>query len=273
MMLSLSILAPSIGAILLGFYPVSHKINKKRPNLGLFIITLLSSLISLVASLKAVIDRNSTLHTLKPKEIWFPNMGEWLQWSFQLDGLNLSLYLLTTFLFPLSIYFSYNSFQTHLDQGQSPHREKLFWASLLILETSIIGVFLASNLIAFYIFWELILIPMALLIGIWGGQDRKYATIKFFIYTFGGSVFFLLGIIALAVHLPETTDKQITFELGSILAQNVSGLDHDLRRLIFWAFIISFLIKIPAFPFHTWLPPRSYRGPDSWLDHIGWGLA
>ena len=263
MMLSLSILAPVMGAFILALYPSSPlKENEKRPRPGLFMITFFSSLISLLASLKTAIDRNSMLGILKPKEVWFQEMSSWLQWSFQLDGLNLSLYLLTTFLFPLSIYFSYNSFKTDLEQGQSPQREKLFWISLLILESSVIGVFLASNLLAFYIFWELMLIPMVLLIGIWGGKNRRYATIKFFIYTFGGSVFLILGIIVLAVYLHGVTGKEaVSFEFGSILTQNVSKLDIHLRRFIFWAFILSFLIKIPAFPFHTWLPHAHTEAP------------
>ena len=256
-MLSLSILAPLLGGLIIGLMPASSK--EKKPSASLFWVALSASLVSLLASLILAANFNSGLSSFQFKENWLTGHGSWLQWSFALDNLNLSLYLLTTFLFPIGIYFSYSSFIMSAESSQRPvSREKLFWISLLILETSVIGVFLAVNLIAFYVFWELMLIPMVLLIGIWGGEDRKHASIKFFIYTFAGSVFLILGIIAIAIY---TSTGSINFEVQHIIHANIHTLDIEARRLIFWSFIVSFLIKIPAFPFHTWLPHAHTQAP------------
>ena len=256
-MLSLSILVPLLGGLIIGLMPISPQ--DKKPSASLFWVAFSASLIALFASLILAADFNSGLSSFQFKETWFIGHGAWLQWSFALDNLNLSLYLLTTLLFPIGIYFSYSSFIMSGDSSrQTVSREKLFWISLLILETSVIGVFLAVNLIAFYVFWELMLIPMVLLIGIWGGEDRKHASIKFFIYTFAGSVFLILGIIAIAIY---TSTGNVNFEIQHIIHANIHTLDIEARRLIFWSFIISFLIKIPAFPFHTWLPHAHTQAP------------
>ncbi len=255
-MLSLSILAPFFGSLLIGLVPNSIlKTNKLKK--VLFIIALIASLVSLVASLCVAYEFDANSAVFQMKEAWLYPRGGWLQWSYAVDNLNLSLYLLTTLLFPLGIFFSYSSFMMSSREYAIP-KEKLFWISLLILESSVIGVFLASNLIAFYVFWELMLVPMVLLIGIWGGGNRKYAAIKFFIYTFAGSVFLILGIIALGLY---TSTGKTSFEIAQIMSYDLDQIDIHVRRLIFWAFLLSFLIKLPAFPFHTWLPHAHTEAP------------
>ncbi len=254
-MLSLSILAPLIGSLLIGLIPIRQ--NNKLQTI-LFSIALTASLISLIISLGVAFHFDPNLATFQMKEVGLSQQGSWLQWSYGIDNLNLSLYLLTTFLFPIGISFSYSSFMMSSNTSSHISKQKLFWISLLILESSIIGVFLASNLIAFYIFWELMLIPMVLLIGIWGGENRKYAATKFFIYTFAGSVFLILGIVTLALY---TSTGEITFDITRIMNSDLSQIDIEIRRLIFWAFLLSFLIKLPAFPFHTWLPYAHTEAP------------
>ena len=264
-MLGLSILSPVIGALLLMLIP-----NKKGRQAGegssqkvnplLFWISLLASLFSLLFSLLLAFSFDSSSADFQLKENWLDGeKSAWLQWSFALDGLSLSLYLLTTFLFPLGIWFSYSSFK--MQDTKNIQSEKLFWISLLILESSVIGVFLSANLISFYVFWELVLIPMVLLIGIWGGENRRYASIKFFVYTFAGSVFLLLAIIATALYSSNLSSSSISFEIAHIMNTNLQSLDLNVRRFIFWGFILSFLIKIPAFPFHTWLPHAHTEAP------------
>ena len=257
-MLSLSIFAPLAGAILIGLIPVqSHGEGKKNKPKGLlFFIALLASLVSLFASISVAFDFNPGIIPFQMQEAWLEHSGNWLQWSYGIDHLNLSLYLLTTLLFPIGICSSYSSFI--MKPSQTIPKEKLFWISLLVLESSVVGVFLATNLIAFYIFWELMLAPMVLLIGIWGGENRRYAAIKFFVYTFAGSVFLILGIIALAI---QTPNSELAFEIGYIVNTRLDRIDISIRRLIFWGFLFSFLIKIPAIPFHTWLPHAHTQAP------------
>ena len=255
-MLSVSILAPLVGSLLIGLVSNSN-LDKNKPKIILFAIALIASLISLIASLKVAYQFDVNSIAFQMQETWFFQKGGWFQWSYAVDNLNLSLYLLTTLLFPIGICFSYSSFMMSSGKSEIP-KEKLFWMSLLILESSVIGVFLASNLIAFYVFWELMLIPMLLLIGIWGGENRKYAAIKFFIYTFAGSVFLILGIIALGIY---TSASETAFDIAQIMNYDLAQIDIRVRRLIFWAFLLSFLIKIPAFPFHTWLPHAHTEAP------------
>ena len=263
-MLLLSILAPIVGSLLLAFSPNPGNSGSGKNGYGhslfFFWVSLISSVVSLVASLYIAFDFNSASSEFQLAESWFSA-------GFAVDGLSLSLYILTTCLFPLGICFSYSSFQIQKSQSAKIVSEKLFWISLLILESSVIGVFVSTNLISFYVFWELVLIPMVLLIGIWGGENRRYASVKFFIYTFAGSVFLLLAIIAVAIYPSAVSEasvsgsQSITFEIADIMNRDLASLDIKLRRLIFWGFILSFLIKIPAFPFHTWLPHAHTQAP------------
>jgi len=260
-MLTLSILAPLVAAILVWIFPSRNNYREDsghKPNGWLMNVALIGSLIAMVASLLAASSFNGQSAEFQLHEVWFPAEGKAINWIFSVDGISIGLYLLTTILFPIGIYYSYASFLVNAKQGISPRREKLFWISLLFLEASVIGVFLAQNLITFYVFWEIMLVPMALLIGIWGGSDKKYATIKFFIYTFAGSVFLLVGMIAL---IYAQWSNGTNFDIGFALYQNAAQLPSHIQRYLFWAFILSFLIKIPAFPFHTWLPHAHTQAP------------
>ena len=132
-------------------------------------------------------------------------------------------------------------------------RVREFMICLLIMETAMIGVFCALDLVLFFCFWEAMLIPMALLIGIWGGPRKIYASLKFFIYTMAGSVFLLVAIIALYL-------KVGSFSIPEMMGQSFS---HDFQFWIFLAFFISFAIKVPMFPFHTWLPAAHVEAPTA----------
>lgn len=260
-MLSLSLLAPIVAAFLIWIFPARNNYTADsghRPNPMLMLVALLGALISLVASFLVLGDFEPGNTDFQLAETWFAGSGNFINWTFSVDGISLGLYLLTTILFPLGIYYSYISFSVNANQGHAPRREKLFWISLLLLETSVIGVFLAQNLIVFYVFWEIMLVPMALLIGIWGGKERKYATVKFFVYTFAGSVFLLLSMIAIIF---SQWTNGATFDINNALFLNIQSLPPAYQRYIFWGFIISFLIKIPAFPVHTWLPHAHTQAP------------
>ncbi|MDH5720392.1 MAG: NADH-quinone oxidoreductase subunit M [Spirochaetia bacterium] len=254
-MLTLSILAPIVAVIIIGLLPAS---KSEKPSKTMMYISMAASLISMAASFIAASGFSSVNPDFQLTEVWFTSVENGINWSFALDGLSLGLYILTAVLFPIGIYYSYVSFETQSAQGEAIRRQKLFYSSLLILETSVLGVFAAQNLIVFYVFWELMLVPMVLLIGIWGGKNKKYATIKFFLYTFGGSVFLIFGIIAILYY---QTQSKLSFDLTDNLVMSLSQFPHAVKVYLFWAFIISFLIKIPVFPVHTWLPHAHTEAP------------
>ena len=164
---------------------------------------------------------------------WIPALK--INYAVGVDGISLLLVLLTTLIMPLCVLASWRYIQ---------NRVKEFMICLLIMETAMVGVFCALDLVLFFMFWEAMLIPMALLIGIWGGPRKIYASLKFFIYTMSGSVFLLVAIIAIYL-------RTGTFSIPQIMGQAFS---QQFQIWIFLAFFISFAIKVPMFPFHTWLP-------------------
>jgi NADH-quinone oxidoreductase subunit M len=167
-----------------------------------------------------------------------------------LDGLSLWLVLLTTLLTPIAILVSWK----YID-----HRVKEFYAFLILLEFGLIGVFVSLDLFLFYVFWEISLVPMYFLIGIWGHERRIYAAVKFFLYTMAGSVLMLGAIIYLY-------NKAGTFDYLEILSQLQTGrlvLDSNVQMLLFLAFFLSFAVKVPLFPLHTWLPDAHVEAPTA----------
>jgi NADH-quinone oxidoreductase subunit M len=166
------------------------------------------------------------------------------------DGISLFLVILTTFLTPISVLASWH----HIE-----HRVKEFFIMLLLLELGIVGVFLSLDLFLFFLFWEVMLIPMAFLIGIWGHERRIYAAYKFVLYTMAGSAFMLVGILWLY-------NKTGTFELPAILGQLQQGLvvlSPTVEMLLFLSFFVAFAIKVPLFPLHTWLPDAHVEAPTA----------
>src|SRR5438034_3721138 len=180
---------------------------------------------------------------------WIPNWG--IHYAVGVDGISLFLILLTTFLMPLSILGSYTYITT---------RERAFYALLLVLTSGMIGVFVALDLFLFYVMWEVMLIPMYFIIGVWGGDSRLYAAIKFFIYTMFGSLLMLVAILAL-VYLVGQRTGIFSFDYFHLM-RNLG----DLGPLAFWlfaAFFLAFAIKVPMFPFHTWLPDAHVEAPTA----------
>jgi NADH-quinone oxidoreductase subunit M len=176
------------------------------------------------------------------------------------DGISMFLVILTTFLTPISILASWNSIQ---------HRVKEFFIMLLMLEVGVVGVFLSLDLFLFFLFWEVMLIPMALLIGIWGHERRVYAAVKFVLYTMAGSILMLVGIIWLynatgtfdlaGVHTPTLNVPGIL----EILQSGALTLAPRTEMLLFLAFFVAFAIKVPLFPLHTWLPDAHVEAPTA----------
>ncbi|MBS1837700.1 MAG: NADH-quinone oxidoreductase subunit M, partial [Actinobacteria bacterium] len=172
------------------------------------------------------------------------------------DGLSLPLLALTLLIVPLVIVYSWN----HVPDPGNP---KAFFILMLILETGMIGSFLAEDLILFFVFFEVVLLPMYFLIGVWGGPERKYASIKFFIYTLFGSALMIVSFVAVyfLVKNPATGESIRTFSIPALKAAGGEGVTRAAQVAVFAGMFMGFGIKVPMFPFHTWLPDAHTQAP------------
>src|SRR5213082_645586 len=180
---------------------------------------------------------------------WIPGWG--IHYAVGVDGISLFLILLTTLLVPLSVLGSYTYITT---------RERAFYALMLVLTSGMIGVFVSLDLFLFYVMWEVMLIPMYFIIGVWGGERRLYAAIKFFIYTFFGSLLMLVAILVLVSLVGHQTGVY-SFSYAYLTA-HLGGLG-PAAFWLFGAFFLAFAIKVPMFPFHTWLPVAHVEAPTA----------
>jgi NADH-quinone oxidoreductase subunit M len=235
--LSFLIFLPIIVAVAIIFLP------KNRINIvG---IGFVASLVNFLISLKLIFDFDKNIEFNFIEKISLISKYD-INYHLGIDGISLFLILLTTFLIPICFIISKNSIKNF---------GKEYVICFLLIESFVIASFAALDLVLFYIFFEATLIPMFLIIGIWGGINRIYASYKFFIYTLFGSLFFLIAIIYLC---NEFGTANIL-----LLEQKVKTLDFEITKYLFLAFFISFAIKIPMFPFHTWLPDAHVQAPTS----------
>ncbi len=252
--LSLITFLPLLGAVLLLF--VGREQVRVIRNLAL-----LSSLGSLVVSLwlPLTFDGSTAAVQFVERVSWIPSIG--VTYFFGLDGISLWLVMLTTFLSPIAVLCSYESIK---------HRAKEYYIFLLILETGMLGVFVSLDFFLFYVFWEVMLVPMYFLIGVWGSDRRLYSAIKFFLYTLFGSVIMLLGILAVYFYAAAQTGRY-TFDVLELMrvayphtpVLNLLGLTFSFQDLVWLSFALSFAIKVPMFPFHTWLPDAHTDAPTA----------
>lgn len=180
---------------------------------------------------------------------WIPAFN--IHYVVGIDGLSILLVLLTTFLTPIVLISSWNSVTKNV---------RLYVFLMLLLESALIGVFTALDTFLFYVCWEIILIPMYFIIGIWGGKERIYASIKFFIYTMAGSLFMLIAILWLGYYASTLPGGTFTTDL-LVLMSIAPSIPWNIQAWMFAAFALSFLIKVPAFPLHTWLPDAHVQAP------------
>jgi NADH-quinone oxidoreductase subunit M len=208
---------------------------------------LLTSIITFLISLwvLALFDASNPDLQLVTRVRWITVGGWSIDYHLGVDGLSILLMLLTTFLTPLSILSTWSAVE---------ERVKDFMLFFLLLETGMIGVFLAQDLFLFYIFWEFTLVPMYFLIGIWGGPRRIYAALKFFLYTMAGSILMLLAILWLGVY-------QGTFSVPDLILKG--GIDPRTQLWLFIAFAAAFAIKVPMWPLHSWLPDAHVEAPTA----------
>ena len=241
-LLSLVTFLPLAGAVLLIFLP---KENKR----GLYGVALAFTAVTFALSLPLLVDFDAA--TADPQFVERTNwLGFGLEYHVGLDGISLYLVLLTTLLMPLAILASWSYIRVRL-------KEYLFF--MLLLETGIIGVFVSLNLFLFYVFWEAALIPMYFLIGIWGGKRRVYATTKFVLFTMAGSLLMLVAAFVLYAAYFRATGTY-SFQIFDLYRLSLSP---QLQTWLFLAFGLAFAIKVPMFPFHTWLPDAHVEAPTA----------
>lgn len=211
---------------------------------------LVTSLLTLAVAIAIALQFNpaSTQFQFQENSSWISSLG--IRYHLGIDGISLLLVVLTTVLSTLAILGSWNSIK---DRGLA------FFISLLVLETGMLGVFVSMDLFLFYVFWEIQLIPMYFIIGLWGGARRVYAAIKFFLYTFAGSVLMLVAILAV-VWWYAKNGGVLTFD---ILTLQRAGFPSPLAGWAFAAFFLAFAIKVPMFPVHTWLPDAHTEAPTA----------
>ena len=238
--LSTLILLPVAGAALVMLLP------SRRPELVLP-VAIAASIVTLGAAgwLLVEFEAGKAGFQFVEQVSWYSDWG--VGWHVGVDGISLLLVALTTLLFPIGLAAS----------TAVKHRVREYAAAMLFLEAGILGVFLCLDLLVFFIFWEAMLVPMYFIIGIWGGERRVHAAIKFFLYTALGSALMLAGILFLGLH---GAGGEATFDFVDLLGADLS------RTAQFWlfaAFGLSFAIKVPVFPFHTWLPDAHVEAPTA----------
>ena len=248
--LTLTIFLPLVGAVAIGFI-------SKQSEKAVKLIALVTSIAAFVASLPlffgfdkakgAYANGLADLLQFEVNKPWIETFG--INYHIGLDGISLLLVMLTTFITPLCIWGSFASIK---------QKQKGYYAAFLMLETGMIGVFAAMDLVLFYVFWEAMLIPMYLLIGIWGGPNRIYAAVKFILFTMVGSLLMLVGILWL--YFNGVPGEQ-TFDLVQIFHQ--AEIPVKAQAYLFGAFALAFAIKVPMFPFHTWLPDAHVEAPTA----------
>ncbi len=206
--------------------------------------------ISLVVYMK--FDSNLAGFDMKEQVQWVVLPGLHLSYFVGIDGMSMMLVLLTTFLMVITLIGTWNSVTKNVPA---------FMALLLLLETGMLGVFLSLDLFLFYVFWEVVLIPMYFIIGLWGGKRRIYSAVKFFIFTMSGSLLMLVAIIWLGVEAGRQLGE-FTTDITK-LYQVSRSLPIDVQHYLFLAFALSFAIKVPLFPLHTWLPDAHVEAPTA----------
>ena len=239
-LLSLIVWTPLVGAFLVLLVPRDQPDGARRAALAFSLVTFLLS-VALWAGFRADTGDFQWVE----QSAWVPGFG--IQYILGVDGVSLFLVLLTTFLTPVVVLFSFGDITT---------RVKEYFFFLLMLETGMLGAFLALDLFLFYVFWELMLVPMYFIIGVWGGPRRIYASLKFLIYTLTASLLMLIAILYLVgVH---ARTGAVTFDVRQLYG---TVLDPTEQLWLFAAFALAFAVKVPMFPLHTWLPDAHVEAP------------
>ncbi len=235
-LLTLVIFLPVAGVAMMAFFRDDTQIKQ---------VALWTSILEFLLSLALYGWFDTTTASMQ-----FGEIHEWIRtppirYAVGIDGISLWLILLTTLLTPICVVASWTAIRIHVRE---------FMIALLLMETTMVGVFCALDFVLFYVFWETMLIPMYLIIGVWGGPNRIYAAIKFFLFTLAGSFLLLIAIIVVFMQGGHTFDIQ---------ALSRVHFDPTVQAWLFWAFFAAFAVKIPMFPLHTWLPDAHVEAPTA----------
>ena len=240
--LALLVLLPAVGAVVIGAIP------KHRAELFLPVAVALTMMpLAVAAYMLWSFEPGGAGFQFSQQVVWFEPLG--ISWNVGVDGVSLLLVSLTALLFPLSL----------LASASITERRKVYFMLMLVLETGLLGVFVSLDLLLFFVFFEVTLVPMYMLIGIWGSGNRVYAAVKFVLFTALGSAFLLAGIIFLAVSAGDTLGSP-TFDYRTLLELELPA---GTQAWLFGAFAAAFAIKVPLFPFHTWLPDAHTEAPTA----------
>ncbi|MGO9262043.1 MAG: complex I subunit 4 family protein [Bryobacteraceae bacterium] len=240
--LSIVLFTPLAGLLVLLFIPSS---NARAIKIFANVAAFLGFLVSLPLVFQFDSGKDFQFQETAP---WIPTLGA--TYHLGIDGLGLLLVMLTTVIGFLAILSSWNAVHDRL---------KEYYAFFLLLQTAMLGVFMALDFLLFFVFWETVLVPMYFIIAIWGGQRRIYAAIKFMIFTLIGSVLMLLGILALYFQ-HYTQFQTYSFDISDLMRTTLSPA---MQWWVFWAFFVGFAVKVPMFPFHTWLPDAHTEAPTA----------
>jgi NADH-quinone oxidoreductase subunit M len=242
-LLSIILLTPLAGLALLLFIPGK---SKDLIRLWANFVTFAGFLISL--PLASRFQAGKPGFQFEESFDWIPSLGA--HYHIGIDGISLLLIMLTTLMGFIAVLCSWSAIQD---------RVKEYYAMFLLLQVGMLGVFMSLDFFLFYIFWELVLVPMYFIIGVWGGPRKLYAAIKFFLYTLAGSVLMLLGILTLYFEHARQFGTY-TFEISELMRLHLTP---GMEQWVFWSFFIGFAIKVPMFPFHTWLPDAHVEAPTA----------
>jgi NADH-quinone oxidoreductase subunit M len=239
---------PLIGALLLLLVP---RERRRAFELGALAVTVFDFLLSV--PLWFQYDRSSAAVQWALNLDWIPSIGA--RFNIGMDGISLVLFLLTTFIGFIAVWCSFTAIQER-------HKEYYIW--LLVMQFSMLGVFICQDVFLFYLFWELMLVPMYFLIAIWGGPQKLYAAIKLFLYTLAGSVLMLVGILAIYFLQHKATGRfDLSIASFQATAPLIAQQAKPFQILVALSFFIGFAIKVPMFPFHTWLPDAHVQAPTA----------
>jgi NADH-quinone oxidoreductase subunit M len=245
-LLTLSWTVPLAGAVLLLLVP--NRGGSRDALIKWLALGLSIAAFAVTAALWVWFDQGSADFQFVERVPWIPAFG--IDYYVGIDGISLMLVVLTGFLTPIALLSSWVGVE---------HKVKEFCVFILALEAAMIGVFISLDLFLFYVFWDAMLIPMYFLIGIWGYDQRIYAAVKFMLYTMAGSVLMLIAILGLAYLHSEATGSY-TFDLIKLYGLEIAP---ETQRWFFLAFALAFAIKVPLFPFHTWLPDAHVQAPTA----------
>jgi NADH-quinone oxidoreductase subunit M len=242
-LLNLALYLPLLGIVLLGVVPGRDEDRMRQLSLGVMIVQFV-----ITAYLYVRFDAATPGLQFETRVPWIADWGVYYQIG--LDGMNLLLVLLTAFLGPLVVAGSFTAIKKDV---------KLFYSMVFLIQFTMLGTFVAQDLFLFYLFWEAMMIPMFLIIGIWGGERRIYATLKFVLYTAFGSILMLAAVIYLVFSLQETTGVT-SFAFADLYRVRLPA---SVQTLLLSAFALSFAIKVPIIPLHTWLPDAHVEAPTA----------